>query len=513
MLDMTPLGQEWAALKKALVNGRVKTLLWIALFVAIGLALLPLRFDIVSTWHAPSGDGLDYYSLSQELRRSGRFAYGPPPLPYSFARLPGYPLFLSHVVVRQAPLPLDAHLRRATQANVILDALTAILVVLILRELRLGLRLPISRVAQVATFVVALGYPLLVLLSSYGLADTLATFLSTLELFLALRAMRTRLFLHAFLCGVVAGAAQLVRLDALVMAPAAVAAIFCAQTTLRRRLLAITLFLQAATMVFLPWPLRNYARFGSPHPTGGYLRVRGDGQPMPGGIIFWVSTWATGASGETYLDLIFTLRRPLGWEHVPRTACDNLEECAETTRILDLYNHEGLSPRVNDEFVKLAYQRIARHPWRTFVTLPLRRLPNLWTPLPEVELPMRVPRLELPERRWLFGRCDRGLYWLAACGALLLLLRPGGRRLVLFVGLAIVGRSALYCYAVPNAVNQRYVVEAFPLLFVLATGGLSTMFAYMRKSPAPVTSPAQTVTAGPRRDEARTRLSDSFPSA
>lgn len=505
---MTTLARSWASLKTVLSVGHRKTLLWLALFAALALVIVPVRFDIVSTWHAPSGDGLDYYSLSQELSRDNRFAYGPPPLPLSFGRLPGYPLFLSHVAVRKAPLPIDTHLRRAAQANVVLDVLTAILIVLILRECRLGLRLPITRGAQLATFGVALCYPLLVLLSSYGLADTLATFFSTLELFLALRAMRTRLFLHAFLCGLIAGMAQLVRLDALVMAPAVVATIFCAQTTLRRRALAIVLFAQAAMTVFLPWPLRNYARFGAPHFAGGYLRVRGDGQPMPGGIILWMSTWATGAPGETYLDLILTLRRPLGWDRLPATACDDPVECAETTRILDLYNHEGLSPRVNDAFVQLAHQRIRRHPVRTFVTLPLRRLPNLWTPLPEIELPMRVARLELPERRWMFGRCDRGLYWLALCGALLLLLRPGGRKLVLFVAVAVVGRCALYCFAVPNAPNQRYVVEAFPLLFVVATAGLSTMFAYIRQRPASATPQAHAVTAGLRQGTPRTRLSD-----
>jgi hypothetical protein len=256
-------------------------------------------------------------------------------------------------------------------------------------------------------------------------------------------------------------------------------ALWSAATTRRRRLGAIALFVLTAVLVFAPWPLRNLSRFGHPYPAGGYLRVRGDGQPMPGGIIAWAATWATGAPGETYLDLALTLRQPLGWNFLPATVCDDPAQCTETARVIDLYNQEGLSPRVDAAFIQLARERRRRHPFRTFVTLPLRRLPNLWTPLPEQELPMRIASLQLPERRELFGRCDLLLYLLSLWSALVLVQQPGGRRLVVIVGLALVGRSVLYVFAVPNAVNQRYVVETIPLLILLVAAGVSTLCGWM----------------------------------
>src|SRR5207253_1933970 len=125
-------------------------------------------------------------------------------------------------------------------------------------------------------------YPLLCLLSCYGLTESLATFLSTAMLFCALRATRGRTLLWAALCGVIAGLAHLTRTDSLTFLPAIALALWWTPLPLRRRLAALGLFGACAIAVFAPWPIRNQLRFGDPHPAGYYWRTN-SGKTLPMG--------------------------------------------------------------------------------------------------------------------------------------------------------------------------------------------------------------------------------------
>ena len=69
--------------------------------VVILAAAAVFRVAVIRTWHAPAGDGTQYYALSQELLLHGRYAFGPPPRPLDFTRMPGYPLYLAYAAVRQ----------------------------------------------------------------------------------------------------------------------------------------------------------------------------------------------------------------------------------------------------------------------------------------------------------------------------------------------------------------------------------------------------------------------------
>lgn len=454
--------------------------LWAVICLLLFGIALPAKLWLVSTWHAPAGDGIDYFQLSQELFSNHRFAYGPPPLGESWARMPGYPLFLAFVAVRKASISIEAHLVHATRANVALDIGTAIFVLLILREFRRGdgrsSGVRSGGVAQVIGCGLALFYPLQLLLSTYGLSESLATFLATLEMLLALRAMRTRIYLHAILCGVVAGIAQLVRMDALVTAPAVLLAIFYAHEPLRRRLFAMALFIGILGAIFAPWPLRNLQRFGKPHASGAYLRDRQNGNPLPDGIISWARTWATGAPGEAYLDLELSLNKPLEVNRFATATFDVPAERQQLAEIIDHYNQEQLSPRVDAEFRQLARERFARRPLRILLLLPMLRILHLWAPLPEGELPLRVPALHLPERRNLFRAADRLLYGIALCGMMMLLFSTDDSRRRFWIFAAAIGaRNLLYGFAVPNAVNQRFIVEALPLLYVLCAVGIGSL--------------------------------------
>src|SRR5690242_8438813 len=110
-----------------------------ALIALAIVAAIAFRVAVVLTYHKPAGDGMQYFQLAQELRRANRFAFAPT-APASYARLPGYPLFLAYVALPGPPRPLEWHLRAATLWNVAFDLVTALLVVAIAR--RLGLPRP-----------------------------------------------------------------------------------------------------------------------------------------------------------------------------------------------------------------------------------------------------------------------------------------------------------------------------------------------------------------------------------
>jgi hypothetical protein len=483
------------------------------------------RLLVVQSWHAPAGDGMDFHQLSQELRLRGRFAYGPPPQPLSYGRLPGYPLFLAHVAVREAPLGIAGHVVKATRANVFLDLGTALLVFLILRELGVGRR------GALAGLVATLLCPMLVLLSCYALTETLATFLGALALYLALRARRAqtqggRPLPWAALCGAVAGLGQLVRADTLTLLPSLAILVFAwgrawepggpparpappsssSSPSWPRRLLPVGLMLGCAGLVFSPWPARNLLRFGEAHPAGARWRTRPAGTPLPPEPVSWMRTFGDGGEGDGYLDLIFVAGMPLLPTHpgifMPKM-CDGPAQCERTRALFLRYNREGLSPPVRAEFAALAAERAAAHPVRTWVLLPLLRVRSLWRPLPEWELPLRAPMLGLPQRRWVFAVADGVIYALAALGAALLVIsrsgsgsrsrsRSGGAGPRFPVAAALVLpavlRTAMYAYLIPAGINQRYLVEIFPLLIILGVSGLSVGLAWLlslRRQPGP----------------------------
>ncbi|MSP62801.1 MAG: hypothetical protein EXR72_21205 [Myxococcales bacterium] len=448
---------------------------WV-LFLATTFVLcrvgLQQRRKLVEEWHVPAGDGLQYFQLSQELVKHRRLAYGPAPKPLTFSRLPGYPLFLAQVAVRTKTDDIQVHLRHATRANVLLDIGTALLVLLLVRELsadRLG-----RHVAALLGLGFTLACPGLILLSCYGLSESLATCLATLEVYLAVRAMRGRMILLAALAGIVAGFAQLVRADALTVAPAVVLAILFADAPWRRRLVALLACGLCAAAIFAPWPIRNLRKFGEPHFGSAYWRTI-NGAPLPPGPIAWARTWGSSAPGESYIDYSFSWNHPVYGYMVTPAMYENEAERQLVVNIFEDYNRGALTPNsgiteaVARRFADLASVRVRADPFRVFVTLPLRRMAELWSPIPERELPMKSTLLDLPARRAWFGHIERALFALALLGAIgLALRRSPSRRRVAVLAASIGARTALFSFAVPLGVTGRYLVEVLPLLVALA---------------------------------------------
>src|SRR5262249_54318242 len=152
--------------------------------------------------------------------------------------------------------------------NVLLDLGSALLIFAILWERKLrGARLGMALTVLC---------PTLWILSCYALAETLSTFLGTLEIYFAVRALRDRPLRWAARAGVVAGFAQLVRAEA---ATFGVGVAVILLSLKERRLQAVAAFAAAALAVFAPWPIRNQLRFGAPHAASTTWRMM-DGTPL-----------------------------------------------------------------------------------------------------------------------------------------------------------------------------------------------------------------------------------------
>ena len=455
------------------------------------------RLYLVRGHHVPAGDGLQYWTLSQELLRAGRLAFGPPPAPLTFTRMPGYPLFLAFVAVCQYPADLETHLVWATRANAILGVATAALAFVILRARRFSWAVAFAALAGV------LLCPLLFILASYGLSETLATFLTTLEILLALRTLRSARLRDASLTGFVAGAAQLVRTDAALVLPAVVVALWSSEAPRRRRVGLLAVCLGAAALVFSPWPLRNLVRFGRPYPTAWQWRTLTDGRPLPTGLLAWARTWATGAESEAFLDFVFAAEAPVDLKSPEMMRDSMYDDGAERARVYTLfwrYNRHGLTPPIDSEFRKLASERARRAPLRTYVVLPLRRLLAVYRPVPEHELTMNAPWLGLPRFRPNVGYWDFTVYGLAGVGlaGLLRATAPAGhRRMALVLAAAIVSRSLLVPVVVPLAVTQRFLAQVYPLLIVLAAIGAGSLAGALLNVRTRLMSPATGAPAPP----------------
>ncbi len=145
---------------------------------------------------------------------------------------------------------------------------------------------------------------------------------------------------------------------------------------------------------------------------------------------------------------------------------------AETAVIAGEYNSNGynLTPEIDARFAALARERIAAHPLRYYLWLPLGRVADMW-------LRPRVENLPIDLDWWVyahhFDETKFSWSW-AALNALYLVLALVGicmkPRLWLPLVAYMLLRSALLLTV--EAPEARYTLECFPMLFALAGNAL-----------------------------------------
>ena len=196
----------------------------------------------------------------------------------------------------------------------------------------------------------------------------------------------------------------------------------------------------------------------------------------------WYRTWAIDfkSTEDVYWNYDGS---PLDIADLPNRAFDAPSQRGRTAAIYDDYNKiTAASPAVDKEFADLAAERVAAHPLRYYIELPILRVANMW-------LRPRTEMLPLPDDWWRWHLYHRVTFEIAVYAALnlayliLAALGLGRWRRQQWTGrpalsLALVGfvvmRTAMLL-TVDNS-EPRYTMDCFPVVILLAA------FAFTRQS-------------------------------
>jgi hypothetical protein len=222
---------------------------------------------------------------------------------------------------------------------------------------------------------------------------------------------------------------------------------------------------------FAAWSWRNWQVFHVFEPLAP--RYANDpGQTTYPGWQRWIKTWC--------LDFVCTYDvywmvpgGPLDLNKLPSRAFDSGAQYAETVALASDYNDrdeaKDILPDVDARFGRLADERIAAHPLRYYLWLPLGRVADMW-------IRPRVENLNIDLDWWAYSRhrAETRFSWAyAGLNALYLLLGAAGlclrpRRWPSMLAYMLLRSAMLMTVEAPEA---RYTLECFPMLFAL--GGVA----------------------------------------
>ncbi|MGE5126333.1 MAG: glycosyltransferase family 39 protein [Betaproteobacteria bacterium] len=137
-------------------------------------------------------------------------------------------------------------------------------------------------------------------------------------------------------------------------------------------------------LALAPWAARNVAALGRfevlPPPAANL-----PGEMAPTGFNEWLATWLT--TNQEIYDFSFKVEdEPLLVDQLPPSAYDSPQEKERVARLFAQHNADfTLTPELDGGFAQLARERTARHPLRTYLLVPLKRVATMWI----------SPRLEL----------------------------------------------------------------------------------------------------------------------
>jgi hypothetical protein len=391
-------------------------------------------------------------------------------------RVPGYPAFLAAVfaVAGQSP-------RAAMLAQVVVDLATCFVIALV--AARLAPDNSRRRVALAGLWLAAL-CPFTANYTAVVLTETLVIFLTALGILVLLQTdvggkhvARATAFLANLwlLAGIVVGFGTLVRPETplvLVAAGLVLVAKWWRPAAWMKLLRAGLLMGLGLLLPLVPWAARNWntlhdVQFLAPR----YSELPGEYTPL--GFTAWTNTWMW-RFRDVYLTQWKVNEEEIAIDELPAYAFDSRDEKERMADLLDEYNEAlTIDPPLDQGFREIARERTARHPLRTYVTVPLLRTLTLWF-TPRVELLPSSGHLWPLREEWQDDRPDflvtLGLsvvniiyIALALAGAWLARRRPGWALLILFC----VVRTLFFVKFVETP-EPRYVLECFPAVIALA---------------------------------------------
>jgi hypothetical protein len=247
--------------------------------------------------------------------------------------------------------------------------------------------------------------------------------------------------------------------------------------TLVRRLQPAVLASVIVVMPLVLWAGRNWRDFHVIQPLAP--RYANDpGESVLYGFQRWYRTWAI--DFKATVDVYWSYDgSTLQMQDLPARAFDTAAQRLETQAIYARYNVDTTStPALDEAFTRLAAARVADHPVRYYVLLPVARVLNMWL-RPRTEL-MKMPidwwAVQAHPRRSLAEIAYavwNGVYLILGVAGLVLYWRRGARWADVWV-VAGVGFVLLRCALLLTLDNSepRYTLECFPVVIVLGSMAL-----------------------------------------
>jgi hypothetical protein len=349
---------------------------------------LGLRLYFICYFPFFSGDTAYYEELARNWLYHGVYGF------YSYGQLfpsdlraPGYPAFLVMIYF------VAGMSRTAVMlAQAFVDLTTCILAAGIAARLAADAsEEDRSRVAALALWLAVL-CPFTANYAAVPLTEVLATFFTTLSILLLLSpaAVRIDLLLSKsdlfravriwFLAGFAIGLGTLVRPETplLLLAVLVVLWLRFRPSANWGRLAVATLWMMVGVLLPLaPWAARNAASLGrvqflAPR----YAETYGD--VLPTGFYAWTKTWMF-RFRDAYLFTWKLPTHPIELKDLPAYATDSPEELARVASLLERYNRmPGMTRSLDLEFAELARERTSRHPFRTYIWIPIERAAAMW---------------------------------------------------------------------------------------------------------------------------------------
>jgi len=447
---------------------RLSPALWVGLALAAGLAL---RLWMLKELFEVQGDSLVYGGIAKNLLLHGRYALIQPSgaMMPTIIRLPGYPFFLALCF----KLFGMENYASAAWVQIALDLVGGLLLADFARRVapRFASGERLRTGAAHCTLWLAMLCPFTAIYSVEPMSEGLTLFCVALALWSAARFTERASWRCALWLTLAVTYAALLRPDgalvAVALAPVLAIGLWrleAAECKRRMRMGLVCVLLALAP--FAVWTLRNERVFHVLQPLAPRYATE-PGEDMHLGWKLWFKTWS--------LDFVSTFAvswqvpdNELDLSAVPARAFDSPRQYAETAALAAEYNRNGqeMTPALDAEFARLAEERIAAHPLRFYLWLPLGRMGDMW-------LRPRVEDLPIDLDWWVYAnhpdetRLSRAylvlnLAYLALAGAGLWL-RPRLWQAMLAYFLL---RSALLLTV--GAPEARYTIECFPMIFALA---------------------------------------------
>jgi len=451
------------------------------LIAALAAGLL-FRFFFIAHFPFTAGDTKFYEELARNWLDHGVYGLfvNGRLLPVDM-RMPGYPAFLATIYAIAGRGDKSVMLAQAA-----IDLLGCVAAAMLAARLAPESKRKI--VATVALWVAALcpftaNYTAAILTESLAAFFTMAALL-VLAIALGQRALKRRVAWLAkrdvftlagwfFAGGIVAGSGALVRPETPVILAAAGGVLL---VRLRRRAdwskltLAFAWMAAGLVLALAPWAIRNARTLGRIQFLAPYY-AQSNGDFIPMGFYAWTRTWMTHEQ-DNYLVPWRLGKGPILIQTLPDSAFDSPAERTLVTELLREYNNGWqMTPLLDRQFAALARARVARHPPRTYLEIPIARAATIWL-RPRVELlhysgelwPLRERRRESPtdfDASLGYGLLNIFYIGLGIAGAWRCRANPAAALIVLYLIL----RTALL--ATMPTIEPRYVVVCFPALIAL----------------------------------------------